>query len=209
MIAAVKRFLEESMETDHESSESMAPGKEKRQRVVDSAMRLFYSKGYARTSLADVAEDCGMALGNVSYYFKTKESLAEAVIAAYQLKIVNWHALAGKEDTPEARLRCWLDYYRDLCLDVLDWGCPFGRLLLDFKQQSESLGELAGQLYFQMLQWVTMQFAAYPDGELSAGRRARNLVARAQGISVLALIIRERQTIDDHFEELKGYIERP
>lgn len=176
---------------------------DKRERMVTSAMRIFYSRGFARTTLADVAEDCGVAIGNIYYYFKTKESLAEAVIASYQIKIEEWNALASKEATPPARLRCWLDYYRALCLDVLDWGCPFGRLLLDFKQQSESLGELAGQLYFQMLQWVTMQFAAFPGGEMDAGRRARELVARAQGISVLALIIRERKTIEDHFEDLK------
>jgi TetR/AcrR family transcriptional repressor of nem operon len=189
------------------SDQDMVQRGEKRERLVDSAMRLFYSRGFSRTSLADVAEDCGMAIGNVYYYFKTKESLAEAVIAAYHIKIFEWHALASQAPTPQARLRSWLDYYRNLCLDVLDWGCPFGRLLLDFKQQSESLGELAGQLYMQMLQWVTMQFAAEPGGEKDAGRRARELVARAQGISVLALVIRERKTVEDHFEDLKNSIE--
>ena len=192
------------MESAHEHTGEMAHRRDKKERVVDSAMRLFYSKGYSRTSLTDVAEDSGMLLGNLYYYFKTKDLLAEAVIGAYHLKIQEWHALASQQATPQARLSAWLEYYRKLCLDVLDWGCPFGRLLLDFKQQSEALGELAGQLYFQMLQWVTMQFAAYPGGEQSAGRRARELVARAQGISVLALVIRERATIDEHFQDLQS-----
>ena len=192
------------MQPGHEITGEMAAGKDKKQRIVDAAMRLFYAKGYARTSLTDVAENCDMAHGNLTYYFKSKEALAEAVIAAYHLKITSWHTQASQAATPQGRLVLWVDYYRELCLDVLDWGCPFGRLLLDFKQQSESLGELAGQLYYQMLQWVTMQFAAYPGGEESAGRRARNLVSRAQGISVLALVIRERKTVEEHFEELKN-----
>lgn len=195
------------MDDARKPEENMGQRSEKRERLVDAAMRLFYSRGFSRTSLADVAEECDVAIGNIYYYFKSKESLAEAVIAAYQVRIDSWHKIAAREATPPARLRSWLDYYRDLCLNVLDWGCPFGRLLLDFKQQSESLGDLAGQLYFQMLQWVTMQFAAYPGGEMDAGRRARELVSRAQGISVLALVVRERQTNDEHFEDLKNCLE--
>jgi TetR/AcrR family transcriptional repressor of nem operon len=192
------------MDGPRESIPEMAARSDKKERLVDSAMRLFYSQGFARTSLAEVADGAGIMLGNLYYYFKTKDSLAEAVIAGYHLKIEEWHAQASLEQTPTARLRAWVDYYEKLCLDVLDWGCPFGRLLLDFKQQSEALGDLAGQLYFQMLQWVTLQFAAFPDGEQHAGRHARELVARAQGISVLALIIRERKTIEDHFDDLRS-----
>ena len=42
---------------------------------------LIHKQGFNLTTLADIAQEANVPLGNVYYYFKTKESIAEAVIA--------------------------------------------------------------------------------------------------------------------------------
>jgi AcrR family transcriptional regulator len=59
-------------------------GEQSRQRVVSTALRLFHERGYANTSLADVAEQSGLLKGNLAYYFKTKPDLLRAVTEARQ-----------------------------------------------------------------------------------------------------------------------------
>jgi TetR/AcrR family transcriptional regulator, transcriptional repressor for nem operon len=39
----------------------------KREKLVDSAGKLFHQVGFNQTSLADIAEDSGVPLGNVHF----------------------------------------------------------------------------------------------------------------------------------------------
>jgi AcrR family transcriptional regulator len=64
------------------SSASRAPldGKRSRdQEVLDTAVKLFYEKGYASTSVQDLADELGMLKGSVYYYIDTKETLLRRV----------------------------------------------------------------------------------------------------------------------------------
>ena len=53
---------------------------DKRTRLIETATKLAYGRGFRQTSLADIAEAARVPVGNVYYYFKTKEELAEAVV---------------------------------------------------------------------------------------------------------------------------------
>src|SRR5882762_1302622 len=54
--------------------------RDKRTRLIETATKLAYGRGFRETSLADIAEAARVPVGNVYYYFKTKEELAEAVV---------------------------------------------------------------------------------------------------------------------------------
>ena len=47
--------------------------------VLDAAARLFREKGYASTSMRDIATACGMLAGSLYYHFPSKEALLVAV----------------------------------------------------------------------------------------------------------------------------------
>ena len=44
-------------------------------RILAASRRLFNKKGYAATSLTEIAEDVGISQGNLSYHFPTKKDL--------------------------------------------------------------------------------------------------------------------------------------
>jgi AcrR family transcriptional regulator len=48
--------------------------------IVDSAYSLFTSQGYAATSMRQIAEAAGLALGSIYNHFASKEEIFEAVI---------------------------------------------------------------------------------------------------------------------------------
>ncbi|MFK7957545.1 MAG: TetR/AcrR family transcriptional regulator [Lysobacterales bacterium] len=48
--------------------------------VLDSALHLFVTRGYATTSMDDVARHCGLTKGAVYFYFKDKLSLLDALL---------------------------------------------------------------------------------------------------------------------------------
>jgi len=63
------------------------PGK--RERLVAAAVELLHQQGIERTTLADIAAAADVPVGNVYYYFKTKDDVIAAVIEAHahQVKV--------------------------------------------------------------------------------------------------------------------------
>ena len=55
--------------------------KNAKQLICDNAVSLFNQKGYANVSLREIAKASGMAVGNLTYYFKKKDDLVAAIIS--------------------------------------------------------------------------------------------------------------------------------
>ena len=49
---------------------------------MESAFTAFGTIGYWNTTLAQIAQDCGVTRAGLLHHFPTKESLLEAVLAA-------------------------------------------------------------------------------------------------------------------------------
>ncbi len=61
---------------------------ESSQAVLDSACRLFGEKGYADTSLEEIARDCGLTIRPIYHYFGNKKALFAAVNDVMDERIV-------------------------------------------------------------------------------------------------------------------------
>ena len=61
---------------------------ERKQEILDTAMRLFYEKGYEKTSIADIAKALGIAQGLCYRYFPSKEALFDSAVEQYAQEIV-------------------------------------------------------------------------------------------------------------------------
>src|ERR1043165_5897474 len=55
-----------------------------RERIIEAARQAFHDRGYAETSLQDIAERAHARGGSLYYFFKTKESLLAAVLDEYK-----------------------------------------------------------------------------------------------------------------------------
>src|SRR2546426_4715714 len=53
---------------------------DRREQIIDAAMRVFSQKGFTRATNKDVAREAGITPGLIYYYFESKEKLLEAVI---------------------------------------------------------------------------------------------------------------------------------
>jgi AcrR family transcriptional regulator len=53
---------------------------DRREQILDAAMRVFAQKGFARATNKDIAHEAGITPGLIYHYFDSKESLLSAVI---------------------------------------------------------------------------------------------------------------------------------
>jgi len=49
--------------------------------ILDTAERLFITKGYSQTTILDILNEVGIAKGTFYYYFKSKEEVMDAIIS--------------------------------------------------------------------------------------------------------------------------------
>jgi AcrR family transcriptional regulator len=52
----------------------------KKQTIIDSALKLFSTKGFEGTSVREIAADAGVNVAMINYYFLSKEKLFESVV---------------------------------------------------------------------------------------------------------------------------------
>jgi AcrR family transcriptional regulator len=79
---------------------------ETRDRILDAALRLFRERGFAETTMRDVAQAAGVATGAAYYYYRSKEELVLAfyVRTDQEARELFAEALAGSKKL-EKRMR--------------------------------------------------------------------------------------------------------
>src|SRR5262245_58880832 len=101
---------------------------DKRERLVEGARRVLCERGVQATTLADIAEAADVPVGNVYYYFKTKDDLVEAAIDAHADEIQSTLARFERHRTPAARLKALALFWTEFADEVARFGCPHGTL---------------------------------------------------------------------------------
>jgi len=52
----------------------------KKEQIIKTALKLFAKKGFFNTTIADIAREMGMSVGNMYNYFPSKETLAKELL---------------------------------------------------------------------------------------------------------------------------------
>ena len=62
---------------------------ERRQEIIDTALKVFYEKGYEKTSISDIAREMDVAQGLCYRYFSSKEELFDTALDQYAQRQVD------------------------------------------------------------------------------------------------------------------------
>jgi AcrR family transcriptional regulator len=178
---------------------------DKRTRLIETAARLTHERGFNRTSLADIAQESAVPLGNVYYYFKTKEALGEALVARlagrYERLCGRWEADAD----PRIRLEAFIQMTIDNRATLARRGCPIGTLCTELHKDGGPLADHASQLFAELLKWIEAQFRTLGKGEESPDL-AVHLLSALQGATLLAHTFHSTRYVEREAERLKKWI---
>jgi AcrR family transcriptional regulator len=134
---------------------------QKRQSILDAAVRLFNQKGLKGTTLADVAQSVGLITNSVTYYYRKKEELATACLLRSIEALEGLIAAALRENTPEDRLRTILRLYCEKLAESASGDQPPLMSFSDMRSLTSPHMELVFSTYNQMFRHLRGLF----DGE--------------------------------------------
>jgi TetR/AcrR family transcriptional repressor of nem operon len=177
----------------------------KRDRLVVAAGRLLHQQGVERTTLADIAQAADVPVGNIYYYFKTKDELVGAVVAAYTSDLRARLASFDRHRTPKARLRALVRDMADQRELAAHYGCPMGTLCSELDKRDGDFEHAAAELLALSVDWAEQQFRSM--GRSDARDLAVALVAANQGISLLTNTLRDPELMARESRRLDRWID--
>ncbi|NEW29566.1 TetR/AcrR family transcriptional regulator [Nocardia cyriacigeorgica] len=177
----------------------------KRERLVDAAVRVFYERGVEKTTIADIAKTAEVPVGNVYYYFKTKDQLIEAAIDAHRRRLGDLLEELDRLDTPQERLRALIAGWVDLREQAAQFGCPFGTLASEMDKRPEVLDAEVADAMRVLVDWAQRQFEQM--GRADAAELGVALIAAYQGISLLTNTFRDPRLMEAEGDRLARWID--
>lgn len=180
---------------------------DKRVRLVEAAKELIHQKGFNQTTLADIAQEADVPLGNVYYYFKTKEDIGRAVIEKRSAESLEFFAKLEEQSNPKMRLLSLLEFTPEELELRARYGCPVGGLCQELAKQGGSLADQAAKLMHDSLSWCENQFRALGFGDKSSDY-ALNLLANIQGIYLLTHTFKDPKLAVRQAKVLQAWIEQ-
>lgn len=177
---------------------------DKRERLLRSADQLILQQGFKQTTLADIADDSGVPLGNVYYYFKTKEAIGKTVIDYRLDNLQHLLRVSSAETTPLARLLAFLDCPIDFRDKLVEHGCPLGTLAYELSHTDSDLRDSSKALIEELLNWSTDQFEEM--GKTNARALGLQFVSLLQGMSLVANTLNDPNIVTDMIEQIRHWL---
>lgn len=161
----------------------------KRDRLIAAAREVIYVNGVNSTSLADIAAEADVPLGNVYYYFRTKDDLVRAVVQDH-LNMAQGllSAIEAGAADPGERLKAFFGALAGDTDQIAAYGCPFGSLCMELDKSAAGPGA-AADLMRVPIAWLERQFIAM--GRQDAHDLAMEVMARYQGAALLTSTLRD------------------
>jgi TetR/AcrR family transcriptional repressor of nem operon len=119
-----------------------------RERLIESARYLFWERGFAGTSMANLLAHADVNSGSFYHFFESKEALLRAVLDLYlhALRPVIVNPAFAKTDDPVERIFAILAGYRERILQTdCQYGCPLGRLALEIDPENRPAHKLIAE----------------------------------------------------------------
>jgi AcrR family transcriptional regulator len=126
----------------------MASSSRTRERLIESARYLFWERGYAGTSMADLLAHAEINSGSFYHFFESKEVLLRAVLEMYlgALRPMVVDPAFARTPEPVDRIFAILAGYRERILQTqCTYGCPLGRLALEIDPENRPAHKLIAQ----------------------------------------------------------------
>lgn len=168
------------------------------EKILIAASECISKKGYANVSMRDIANEAGVVLSQLNYYFSNKEGLFKEVVKMMTVKYLRDIEEALKTDeSPKERLKQLIKYFRKM----LQYNPKLFKLLYDFTGLalwspvfSDLLSSLYNDLADLVENYILSNFQIIRSKGISVKSLSRLIIGSMFGIGVQVLI--------DHDEEL-------
>jgi TetR/AcrR family transcriptional regulator, transcriptional repressor for nem operon len=185
-----------------------------RDRIVETARRLFWEQGYTATGVAQILKEANVLSGSLYYFFPTKDDLLLAVLEMYQelLEPMVVAPVFARVADPIERIFGILAGYRQLLTQTkFQQGCPIGNLALEVGHALPAARKLIAANMTGWRQAIEQCLADAADrlpADLDRERLALFVLTTMEGAVMLARAYHSLDAYDSAIALLRDYFDR-
>src|SRR5438876_8209982 len=116
-------------------------------RLVRAAVVVANQNGFGGTSLADNAREAKVPLGNVYYYFKTKDEIGEAIVELRLAELSAQRQRWNKTGSPKDRLCACVQAVFENKDFLAEHGCAVGTFCSELHKAGGSVATRATEIF--------------------------------------------------------------
>jgi TetR/AcrR family transcriptional regulator, transcriptional repressor for nem operon len=184
-----------------------------RDRLIQTAMKLFWEKGYGSTSIADLLHASGVNSGSLYHFFPGKQDLLLAVLEAYlggiddMLLAPSWKGV----DDPIERVFALLARYRQGIVQTeCVYACPIGSLALEIHEPDPPVRKALAanfKAWTDAVEACLVAAAARLPKSLDRRELARFVLTTMEGGVMQARTHRDVAYFDNSVRQLRAYFD--
>ncbi|MDX2506994.1 MAG: TetR/AcrR family transcriptional regulator [Gammaproteobacteria bacterium] len=176
----------------------MSKGYETKQRLLDSAQQLMYSRSYSDVGVQEICKDAKVQKGSFYHFFTSKSALTVEVLEQLKMQMIESILLPAfaKDLTPAKRFERFIEYAYQYQVQLKAeygyvLGCPMGNIALEMSTQDEEIRKKV-EILFESIFYVFVdvlddaRLAGEIDADADTTELAQAALAYGEGVLLLA-----------------------
>jgi TetR/AcrR family transcriptional regulator, transcriptional repressor for nem operon len=185
-----------------------------RTRLLNAALHIIRTKGYAATTVDDICREAGVTKGSFFHHFKSKDDLALGAVAHWRAMTEGFFAAAPyhQPHDPLARLLGYLDFRSAILSgELADYTCLLGTLVQETYSTHPAIRTACDQALSSHIAALTRDLQAAkelyaPDATWSAESVGSFIQAVLQGSFIFAKAQQGPEIIRENLDHLRRYL---
>lgn len=167
--------------------------KTSKEEILKKSIELFKLRGYHNTSMANIADSCGLIKGSIYHHFKSKDEIGiEALKFIHNYFEENIYSIANKNDlNAKEKIKLFIKRVDIYFLDSKG-GCLFGNLALELSDEKDQFKNEV-RLYFKAWEDSLSKILEDKYSKQEANKLAKEYVALTQG-AIMMMNLYENKT---------------
>lgn len=183
-----------------------------RDRIVETAERLFSQHGYEFTTLAQIRKLARANSGSLHYFFPSKEAILAAVLERQKSLLgPQFESVDQELSDPIERIFAILGVYRNGLRETdFRLGCPVGNLALEVCNNHPKARPLIVenfQVWHGRIEGLIIEASDRLPAKTKPGHLAMHVLATMEGGVMLARAYRILEPFDQSVNQLKDYFD--
>lgn len=176
----------------------------KRRSLETAAAQLFWTRGFAATSIADIASEAGVPVGNVYYYFRSKADIALAVSEIFVTETESMlKEIRAEAKEPRARLSALVSRLSRTLKSRVENGCPIALCVRDFRRDAPAAAKRAGEAFTLLTGFMAGELGRLGLRPSLALGAARGALTEWQGGMMVAHALGDATVLSESFRRME------
>lgn len=182
------------------------------QKILNAAFKCISERGYASVSLRDIADEAGVVLSQLNYYYKNKEGLFTEIIKTLAQQYLNEiEDNLKKGETEKEKMMHLIEYFQEMLKEKPE----LFKLLFDLTSMalwSESFKELLNDLFNNVVNLIETYIITDFSDERKLKYKSpitlsRMMLGTLFGMSIQVMLANGEEDMIDSLSSLKALFE--